>query len=65
MAKFFEKSSKFMKFWPKMLKNRGTPLFSLKNKCVLNDSIWTETHFGTFFVTTLKGKSLKKNLTNG
>ena len=27
-----------MKFGPQMLKNGGTPLFSPKNKCVLNDS---------------------------
>ena len=38
-----------MKFGPKMLKNGGTPLFSPKNKCVLNDSKWPETHFGNFF----------------
>ena len=30
MAKYFEKSSKFMKF-------RGTPLFSPNKKCVLNE----------------------------
>ena len=38
-----------MKFGPKMLKNGGTPLFSPKNKRVLNDSKWPETHFGNFF----------------
>ena len=31
------------------MKNGGTPLFSPKNKCVLNDSKWPETHFGNFF----------------
>ena len=49
MAKYFDKSSKFIKFGPKLEKNRGTPLFSTKNKCVLNDSKWPVTHFGKFF----------------
>ena len=26
------------------------PFFSPKNKCVLNDSKWPETQFGTFFL---------------
>ena len=29
--------------------NRGTPHFSPKNKCVLNDSKWPKTHFGNIF----------------
>ena len=32
-----------------MPKNRGTPHFSPKNKCVLNDSKWPKTHFGNIF----------------
>ena len=40
-----------MKFQPKLAKmaKYGGPLFSPKNKCVLNDFIWPEMHFGTFF----------------
>ena len=48
MAKYLEKSSKFVKFGPKKSKNGGT-LFSPKNKCVLNDSKWPETDFCNFF----------------
>ena len=33
-----------------MANNKGTPLFSPKNKYVLNDSKWPETQFGKFFL---------------
>ena len=34
----------------KFCRRIGVPPFSLKNKCVLNDSKWPETKFGNFFV---------------
>ena len=45
MAKYFETSSKFMKFGPKMAKNRFAPFF----KCILNDSEWPLKNFGISF----------------
>ena len=52
-----EKSLKFMKFGPKMVKNGGTPLFSPKNKCVLNDS---NIIFFSFFLNTSLNEAFKK-----
>ena len=39
----------FSQNWHKWLSLGVPPLFSPKNKCVLNDSLWPEIHFGIFF----------------